>query len=105
MSDVRFDSSTSHSNSPPEIEASRPFFARPLLPYEGCNTALLAMDTRKILCEIDDKALTDSGGKEGWMNRFRTDIASSATCDGSAGQHPALIVPASLICAHDQLSN
>jgi hypothetical protein len=25
MSDVRFDSSTSYSNSPPEIEASRPF--------------------------------------------------------------------------------
>lgn len=40
MSDVRFDSSTIYSNSPPEIEASRPFFARPLLPYEGCNTAI-----------------------------------------------------------------
>jgi hypothetical protein len=39
MSDGRSDSSTSYSNSPPEIEASRPFFARPLLPYEGCNTA------------------------------------------------------------------
>jgi hypothetical protein len=32
MSDVRFDSSTSYSTSPPETEASRPFFARPLLP-------------------------------------------------------------------------
>jgi hypothetical protein len=39
MSAVSSDSSTSYSNSPPEIEASCPFFARPPLRYEGCNTA------------------------------------------------------------------
>ena len=39
MSDGRSESSTSYSNSPPEIEASRPFFDRPPLPYESCNTA------------------------------------------------------------------
>ena len=42
MSEVRFGSSTSCSNSPPEIEESRPLFARPPLPYEGCNTAVFS---------------------------------------------------------------